>query len=106
MPRRPRKLRDAQAERPPAPYLPDGTLDPREWEAGCAAAGLLTLVVLAEEPWFVSARPMEVYRQGVELEVTVRWLSSEVWKAVPLSVDGFVVNTVLEGQREEIHPIH
>jgi hypothetical protein len=42
----------------------------------------------------------------VELEVVVRWLSSEVWKKVPASVDGYVVNVVLEGQTEEIHTIH
>jgi hypothetical protein len=95
-----------RAPRPKKPYLPDGTLDPREWEIACSAAGILTLAVLPGEPWFVGARAIEVHEQGVELEVVVRWLSSEVWKKVPASVDGYVVNVVLEGQTEEIHTIH
>jgi hypothetical protein len=106
MPRRRRGLSDVKAARPPTPYLPDGTLDPREWEIACSAANVLTLVVLRDEPWFVCARPVEVYEQGLELEVVVRWLSSEVWKKVPCSVDGYVVNAVLEGQTEEVHTIH
>jgi hypothetical protein len=105
MPRR-RGPRDVKAARPKKPYLPDGTLDPREWEIASSAAGVLTLVVLQGEPWFVGARPIEVHEQGVELEVVVRWLSSEVWKKVPAGVDGYVVNVVLEGQTEEIHTIH
>ena len=104
-PRR-RRPTDVKAARPATPYLPDGTLDPREWEVACSSAGALALAVLAGEPWFVSARPIEVFEQGVELEVVVRWLSSEVWKAVPLSVDGYVVHVVLEGQTSEIHAIH
>ncbi len=106
MPRRRRGLRDVKAARPPTPYLPDGTLDPREWEIACSAANVLTLVVLRDEPWFVSARPVGVFEQGVELEVEVRWLSSEVWKKVPCSVDGYVVNVIVEGQKEELHAIH
>jgi hypothetical protein len=106
MPRRPRRLRDAEAERPPTPYLPDGTLDPREWRIACAAANVLAVVVLRAEAWFVVARPIEVYRQGVELEVVVRWLSSEVLGKVPASVDGYVVNVVLEGVTEELHILH
>ena len=93
-------------ERPPTPYLPDGTLDPREWEIACGAANVLTLVLLRGEPWFVSARPVEVYQQGVELEVVVHWLSSEVWKKVPASVDGYVVDVILEGQTAELHTLH
>jgi len=72
----------------------------------CSAVNVLTLVVLRGEPWFVQARPIEVHEQGVELEVVVRWLSSEVWRKVPLSVDGYVVNVVLEGVLEEVHTIH
>jgi hypothetical protein len=106
MPPRRRPLNDVKASRPARPYLPDGNLDPREWEIACSAAGALALVVLAGEPWFVGARPIEVHEQGVELEVVVRWLSSEVWKAVPLSVDGYAVHVVLEGQTSEIHTIH
>ena len=106
MPRRRPGLRDAKADRPPTPYLPDGTLDPREWEVACSAANVLTLVVLRDEPWFVCARPVEVFEQGVELEVVARWLSSEVWKKVPSSVDGYVVNVVLEGRSEEVQTLH
>ena len=101
-----RAPQDAKSARPETPYLPDGTLDPREWEIACSAAGVLTLVLLRNERWFVGARPVEVYEQGVELEVIVRWLSSEVWKKVPCEVDGYVVNVVLEGQTAEIHTIH
>jgi hypothetical protein len=106
MPVRRRAPRDVKSERPSTPYLPDGTLDPREWKIACSAAGALTLVVLREEPWFVAARPVEVYQQGVGLEVVVRWLSSEVWKKVPLEVDGYVVNVMLEGQTGEVRTIH
>jgi hypothetical protein len=106
MPRRRRGLRDAKAARPATPYLPDGTLDPREWEIACSAAHVLALVVLRDEPWLVCARPVEVFEQGVELEVVVRWLTSEVWKKVPCSVDGYVVNIILEGQQEELHTLH
>lgn len=106
MPRRPRKLRDAQTSRPAKPFLPDGSLDPREWKLACSAAGALRLSDLRDQPWFVSAHPIQVLDQGVELEVTVRWLSSEVWKEVPFQVDGYPVNVVLEGQDSEIHPIH
>lgn len=106
MARRSRGPRDAQADRPPRPYRPDGTLDPREWRVACTSANVLTLAVLGGEPWFVTARPVEVHGQGVELEVVARWLSSEVWEKVPLSVDGYPVNVVLEGEREEVHTIH
>jgi hypothetical protein len=106
MPRNRRGLRDVKASRPSTPYLPDGTLDPREWEIACTAANALALVVLRGEPWFVQARPIEVYEQGVELEVVARWLSSDVWRKVPASVDGYVVNVVLEGQTGELHTIH
>jgi hypothetical protein len=101
-----RRPQDVKASRPRNPYLPDGTLDPREWEIACSAAGVLMLVVLRDEPWFVSARPVEVFEHGVELEVLVRWLSSEVWKKVPCSVDGYTVNVVVDGQGEEIHTVH
>lgn len=106
MPRRRQPLRDVKASRPPTPYLPDGTLDPHEWELACSAAGALVLEVLSDEPWFVSARAMEVFQQGVELEVVVRWLSSEVWKTVPCELNGFVVNVILEGQTSELHTLH
>lgn len=106
MTRRRRGLRDAQASRPPTPYLPDGTLDPREWEIACTAASVLTLVVLRDEPWFVRAFPVEVLDEGVELEVVVRWLSPEVWRKVPAAVDGFGITVVLEGAGEELHTIH
>lgn len=99
-------MRDVMADRPRNPYLPDGTLDPREWEIACSAAGVLTLIVLAKEPWFVSAQPFEVFQKGVELEVVVRWLSSEVWKKVPRAVDGYTVNVVLEGRREQVDTVH
>lgn len=92
--------------RPATPYLPDGTLDPREWERACSAANVLTHVTLRDQPWFVAARAIEVYEQGVELEVVVRWLSSDVWRQAPFSVDGYVVNVVLEGQKEEFFAIH
>lgn len=106
MPRRRTGPRDVRADRPKTPYLPDGTLDPREWEIACSAAGVLALVVLGGEPWFAGARPVEVRGQGVELEVVVRWLSSEVYERVPASVDGYAVNVVLDGQDAEIRPIH
>ena len=105
MPRR-RAPHDVKSARPTTPYLSDGTLDPREWEIACSAAGVLTLVLLRNEPWFVGARPVEVHEQGVELEVIVRWLSSEVWKKVPWEVDGYMVNVVLDGRTSEIHVIH
>jgi len=88
------------------PYLPDGTLDPREWEIACSAAGVLTMAVLQGEPWFVGARPVEVLGKGVDLEVVVRWLSPEVWKRVPWRVDGYQVEIVVEGQAWSIEPIH
>jgi hypothetical protein len=106
MPTRRRGLRDARDDRPKSPYRPDGTLDPREWEVACGAAGVLTMVLLRDQPWFVAARPVEVLGQGVELEVVVRWLSSEVWKKVPAAVDGYVVEVVLEGVTEEVHTVH
>ena len=106
MPRRHRGLRDARDDRPRSPYLPDGTLDPREWKVACTAVNVLALALLRDEPWFVQARPVEVHGQGVELEVVVRWLSAEVWKKVPVSVDGYVVNVVLEGVGDEVHTIH
>lgn len=95
MSRRSPRLRDMMAARPKAPYLPDGTLDPREWEIACSAANVISAAVLHDEPWFVRARPVEV-----------RWLSPEVWKKVPTSVDGYLVNVVLEGHREELRTIH
>ena len=101
-----RRPTDVKSARPATPYLPDWTLDPREWEGACNGAGNLARVLLAGEPWFVAARPIEVLAQGVEIEVVVRWLSSEVWKTVPLSVDGYVVHVVLDGQTSEIHAIH
>jgi hypothetical protein len=108
MPRRPRRtaVQDVRASRPASPYLSDGRLDPREWQIACSAAGVLTLVLLREEPWFLAARPIEVHEQGVQLEVVVRWLSSEVFGAVPLAVDGYPVHVVLEGEDEEVHPVH
>lgn len=106
MPRRPRALRDAMAERPPSPYLPDGTLDPKEWEIACSAANVLRLAVLHAEPWFVKARPVEIQDQGVELEVVVRWLSPDVVKKVPDRVDGYVVEVVLDGEGREVHTLH
>jgi hypothetical protein len=94
------------ARRPSSPYLPDGTLDPREWEIACSAAGVIGLVVLRDEPWFVEARPVEVLGEGVELEVVVRWLSPEVWEKVPAKVDGYEVDIVLDGSGEELSTIH
>jgi hypothetical protein len=101
-----RGLRDVRADRPPTPYLPDGTLDPREWKVACTAANVLTLVLLRDEPWFIEARPVEVHGEGVEIEVVVRWLSSEVWKKVPARVDGYVVEVVQQGVTEELHNVH
>jgi hypothetical protein len=105
MARRHRDPRDVEGASPAAPELPDTALDP-VWTSACSAANVLTLVALRDEPWFVAAQPIEVYEQGVELEVVVRWRSSEVWKKVPLSVDGYVVNVVLEGRRSETFTIH
>lgn len=106
MTRRRRGLRDARADRPPTPYLPDGTLDPREWKVACSAANVLRLVLLRDEPWFVEARPVEIDGKGVELEVVVRWLSSEVWKKVPAKVDGYAVDVVQEGTAKELDTVH
>ncbi|MFY3743276.1 hypothetical protein [Anaeromyxobacter sp. PSR-1] len=107
MPRRPRALRDAMAERPQTPYLPDGRLDPKEWEIACTACNALRLAVLPDEPWFVKARPVEVRGQGVELEVVVRWLSPEVVEKVPDRVDGYLVEMVLESELvEDVHTLH
>lgn len=104
MSHRRRGLRDAQADRPPTPYLPDGTLDPREWKVACSAANVVTFALLHDESWFVLAQPVEVRGQGVHLEVVVRWLSSEVWERVPATVDGYVVDVVLEGA-DELHTL-
>ncbi len=101
-----RAPRDVRADRPAKPYRPDGTLDPREWKIACSAAGVLSMVVLGGQPWFVGARPIEVHGKGVELEVLVRWLSPEVWYAVPAAVDGYPVNVVVEGDAAEVHRIH
>jgi hypothetical protein len=106
MPSSPRTLRDVRASRPAKPYLPDGTLDPREWGIACSAAGVLMLVVLRDKPWFVSAKPIEVLGRGVEIQVFVRWLSSEVWKETPCAVDGYPVDVVLEGETWRIDSIH
>ena len=106
MPRRRHGPKDAQAERPATPYLPDGTLDPQEWKIACTAVNVLALVLVGSEPWFVEARPVEVPGQGVELEVVVRWLSSEVREKVPAKVDGYVVNIVVHGQADEVHTLH
>ncbi|MFL5291138.1 MAG: hypothetical protein ACJ79U_06445, partial [Myxococcales bacterium] len=87
-----------RASRPAKAHLPDGTRHPREWEIACSAAGVLMLAVLRNKPWFVSAKPIEVLGRGVEIQVFVRWLSSEVWKETPCGVDGYPVDVVLEGQ--------
>lgn len=105
MPRRRPGLRHVEEDRPTRPYLPDGTLDPREWEIASSAAGVIAMVVLRDEPWFVAARPVEVPRKGVELEVLVRWLSPEVWERVPASVDGYPVNVEVETE-EDAHVLH
>lgn len=106
MPRRPRGLRPASADRPAKPYLPDGSLDPREWEVACSAAGVLTLAVLRDEPWFVAAQPVHVVGQGVEVEVVVRWLSTEVYEKVPARVDGYAVDVVVDGVDAAVHTVH
>ena len=106
MPRRRRGLQPAWEDRPSTPYLPDGSLDPREWEAACSAAGVVSLVLLRDEPWFVQARPVEVSGRGLELEVVVRWLSSEVWEKVPAIVDGYSVEVMLEGAGDEASTVH
>ena len=106
MPRPPTTPRDVRASRPAKPYLPDGTLDPREWEIACSAAGVLMLVVLRDKPWFVSAKPIEVLGRGLEIQVSVRWLSSEVWKETPCAVDGYPVDVVLDGETSRIDTIH
>ena len=97
--------RDVRDDRPATPYLPDGTLDPREWQIANSAAFVIGAVLLRNEPWFVTVHPVEVVGKGVELEVVVRWLSPEAHEKVPAAVDGYVVNIVLEGQRSEIVPI-
>ncbi|TMA16771.1 MAG: hypothetical protein E6J85_17915 [Deltaproteobacteria bacterium] len=106
MPRPPTTPRDVRASRPAKPYLPDGSLDPREWETACSAAGVLMLVVLRDKPWFVSAKPIEVLGSGVQIQVLVRWLSSEVWKETPWAVDGYPVDVVLDGETWRIDSVH
>jgi hypothetical protein len=106
MPRSTRMPRDVRASRPAKPYLPDGTLDPREWEIACSAAGVLMVAVLRDKPWFVSAKPIEVLGCGVEIQVFVRWLSSEVWKETPCAVDGYPVDVLLEGETSRIDTVH
>jgi hypothetical protein len=102
MPRRgSRPLKDAQASRPASPWRADGTLDPREWRVACSAAGVLELVTLQGQPWFVCARPVELPGVGVQLEVTVRWDSTEVRDRVPVRVDGFPVEVAVQGQPDE-----
>jgi len=93
------------ADRPKSPYLPDGTLDPREWEIACTAVNVVALVLLRDEPWFVEARPVHVQGKGVELEVVVRWLSPEVWDRVPAAVDGYAVEIVIEGASEQAQTV-
>ncbi|MFT3912621.1 MAG: hypothetical protein QM704_00635 [Anaeromyxobacteraceae bacterium] len=67
---------------------------------------MIQLILCRGQPWFVSARPIEVIGQGVETEVVVRWTSSEVYAKVPASVDGFTVEVVLEGQSGQIIHLH
>jgi hypothetical protein len=78
MPSSPRTLRDVRASRPAKPYLPDGTLDPREWEIACSAAAVLILVVLRDKPWFVPAKSIEALGRGVEMDI--RWTSCSTEK--------------------------
>jgi len=99
MPRKRTEPIDVRKQRPATPYLPDGTLDPREWGIAKSAASIIGLM-LTNRPWFVKARPVEVQGKGVELEVVVRWRSSEVLDKVPVSVDGYDVNVVLAGEQE------
>jgi len=109
MPRRTRRPpSDVPASRPPAPAVPGGGLDPREWERACSAASALVSTGLQDEPWFLVARPVEVIGAGagVELEVVVRWDSSEVRRKVPLETKGFLVEVVVEGQTAEVQFIH
>lgn len=106
MPGNRRAPRDVRDQRPRTPYLRNGKLHPREWKIACSAAGVLNLVVLAGKPWFVTARPVEVHGEGVHVEVVVRWLSSEVYDGVPVAVDDFPVDVVLEGTTCEVHTIH
>jgi hypothetical protein len=109
MPRRTRRApRALPAVRPPAPTLPDGTLDPREWERASKAAIALILGGLHDEPWFVSARPVETLgvEAGIELDVVVLWDSSDVRRKIPLAKRGFLVNVTVEGQTAELCPIH
>jgi hypothetical protein len=101
-----RGLQDVRASRPKSAYRKDGTLDPREWKIACSAAGVIRLIVLAGQPWFVEARPVEIPGKGVELEVVVRWLSRDVWCAVPAAVDGYPVNVVLDAEAEESRTVH
>src|SRR3954468_19905425 len=60
----------------------------------------------ARQPWFVAAKPIEVLGCGVEIQVFVRWLSSEVWKETPCAVDGYPVDVVLEGETSRIDTVH
>lgn len=94
------------ADRPKSPYLPDGTLDPREWEIACTAVNVIRLALLPGEPWFVEARPVHVPGKGVELEVVVRWLAPDVWDRVPAAVDGYTVEIVLEGASARAQTVH
>jgi hypothetical protein len=93
------------ADRPKSPYLPDGTLDPREWKIACTAANVIGLVLLPGEPWFVEVRPVHVPGKGVELEVVVRWLSPDVLDRVPAAVDGYAVEIVIEGASERAQTV-
>src|SRR4051812_25869940 len=98
MPRSTRMPRDVRASRPAKPYLPDGTLDPSEWEITYSAAGVFMLAVLRDKPWFVTDNSIEVLGCGVEIQVFVRWLSSDVCKETPKAVDGYPVDVNLEGE--------
>jgi hypothetical protein len=104
MPRR-RRPRAVQDERPSTLFLPDGTVDPRAWEIVRTSTSALEHAV-AGHAWFVAARPIEVHGEGVQLEVVVRWVSSDVWRAVPLTIDGYPVDVVLEGESSAVHTIH
>lgn len=106
MPPRRRAPRSAMADRPPQPYLPDGTLDPREWRVALTACNAIALALLANEPWFLEARPVEVKGQGVAVEVVVRWVSPEIVEKVPAGIDGYPVHVVVEGEERAGVTLH
>lgn len=111
MPRRTHRAPAAlPAVRPPAPTLRDGTPDPREWDRASKAAIALILGGLHDEPWFVSARPIQnlgMVGAGIELDVVVLWDSSDVRRKIPLAKRGFLVNVTVEGtdRRAGSHPL-